>query len=266
MCKRSTDDPLVRAFLDDYGLNLLRVPREGVECGDLYVRVNGALTAPGAARELLEPALELPPVTRGERLADISGTLSNGFQLDVGLGLLDGFFAALGAGGVINETRAGYRRSRGTTLRFRFGEATRDSVDPLALGSALSGKRFKGDHPFVTRGSEYFVVGAVVRTPAISIALEGSRSRALDLEAGVLAVVNGQSAVSAIREREGEVTYRGAPPLAIGIETYEVRYDERQGRLNMRPSTRALPFKAQEQAPRPAFLGADEEALVEISG
>src|SRR4051812_34524527 len=159
MCKRTTRDPLVRTFLDEYGLNLLRIPREGADCGDLYVREGGRVSAPGRLAELLEPKLELPSVQRGETLASLRGQFSDRVDLDAGLGLLQSFFAAVGAGGVVDNVKAGYKRSRGRALRFCFPQATRDSVDPFALGSALIDKRFKERHPFVRPGNEYFVVG-----------------------------------------------------------------------------------------------------------
>jgi hypothetical protein len=264
MCKRNTTDPLVRTFLDDYGLNLLRIPRAGADCGDLYVKRGRAVSAPGRLLELLEPELELPAVARGETLANLSGTFSSRFDLEVGLGLLESFFIAMGAGGLVDKVKVGYQRGSGRALRFRFQDATRDSVDPLALGSALIGKRFRTLHPFVSSENEYFVVGAVVRTPSVSVTLEDQRSRAVELDAGVLTFVNAHARVSAARERRGEVTFGGHSPLAMGVELYELSYDERARRLEMRTAEDALPLRAKPSPLRPAFVADEDDVLLDV--
>lgn len=51
MSRRNTNDPLLRAFLDTYKVNLLAIPREGAEVGDAYVASpNGSISEPGKLR------------------------------------------------------------------------------------------------------------------------------------------------------------------------------------------------------------------------
>src|SRR5262245_17580395 len=129
MTKRNTTDPLVRLFLDQYRLNLLSMPRERVRTGDLYVEDANGITASGQVEGFLTPPPELPKPLRGERMGDVSGQISRSISFDVGLGLLQNFLLALGAAGVLDELRAGYEQERARTMRFRFIEATRDSID-----------------------------------------------------------------------------------------------------------------------------------------
>src|SRR6185436_9856151 len=58
VCKRTTSDPLVRAFLDNYGLNLLSIPRKNAMCGDLYIADGPRVSTPGHIAQVLIP----PPV------------------------------------------------------------------------------------------------------------------------------------------------------------------------------------------------------------
>jgi hypothetical protein len=133
MCKRSTPDPLVRTFLDRYNLNLLPLPRSGIECCDLFRRADdGRVSTEFALGNVVTPDLGELKLDLGEHLGALEGTLSHGRDLDFGLGLLGGFLAALGAPGVLNRVGTQYRRSRTQSLAFEFREATRDSVDPGA--------------------------------------------------------------------------------------------------------------------------------------
>ena len=78
MCKRSDDDPLVRHFVDKYRLNLLSIPRENADPGDLYVHDDRGLAAPGALAGFLTPPPQLPEPRRGETVTGLSGRLAPG--------------------------------------------------------------------------------------------------------------------------------------------------------------------------------------------
>jgi hypothetical protein len=266
MCKRSTADPLVRLFLDRYHLNLLPVPRERAACGQLYVKRGRAVSAPGDVRELFEPAVELPPVLPDEVLADIAGTLSEKVTVKVGLSLLESFLVALGAAGVVDKVKAGYQRSSASGARFRFADATRDSMDPLSLGTAFLDRRFIRRHAFVAPENRYYIVGAVVRTPSISILVEDQTSNAVDLGAEAMAVLDAEASVSAERLETGEIRYAGGKRLAIGVELYELRFDEGEQRLEMLTPEDVVDLRrGRPVAPSPVFLGEDDDAMLEFS-
>jgi hypothetical protein len=265
ICKRDTGDPLVRMFLDRYKINLLTVPRERVACGDVYIR-NGRRVSSGVrVAELVEPAVTLPPVFEGEALADLAGTLSDGVSVDIGFGLLEGFLAAIGAGGVVSKVSAGVERSRTSTLRFRFTEATRDSIDGGALGTMLEGRRLRPTQPLVQEGNDYFVTTAVIRTPSLSLVGEDKKRQRTELGAEVMAIGEGHAGVTVERGDAGEVTFRGRKALAIGVELYELREGGEDGRVTMLPQDSGDPVKAfKERPPKPAFVAPDDEALLAL--
>src|SRR5438067_10235743 len=115
----------MRLFLDKYGLNLLSIPREGAAVGDAYVYDGTLVSPPGSVVYLLEPPVQLPPQKRNERLADVAGSFSDRVNVDVGLGLLEGFFAVLGAAALLDRVRGAYRKANAHALRFRFSDASR---------------------------------------------------------------------------------------------------------------------------------------------
>src|SRR5262245_39567875 len=119
MCKRTTADPLVRIFLDTYRVNLLAVPRADARVGDLYVRTGKTTSSPGFLGHLVGKSFELPTVAEGERLPTLGGLVSDAVAADAGLGLLDGFLAALGAGDLGVKAQASYRAERTRSVRFR---------------------------------------------------------------------------------------------------------------------------------------------------
>lgn len=169
MCRRDSQDPLLTAFLRNYQLNLLAVPRTDAAVGDLYVEVAGRMVAPGRLSALLNPGFQLPEVVKAETMSDISGLISGEIELGAGLSLLDRFLTALSAGALAVQVSAAYRRSRAAWVRFRLREPERDSVDPIELGKALVGRVLDQRHPLVGPKARYFITTAVVRTRSLSL-------------------------------------------------------------------------------------------------
>jgi hypothetical protein len=262
MCKRGDDDPLVQHFIDEYRLNLLAIPREGAEPGDLYVRDRHGIAAPGAIASFVTPPPRLPDARRGEVVAGLTGRISRRVSFKIGLGLLQNFLLALGAAGIVDKLRAGYEQGRTASVRFRFDGATRDAVDPGAIGRAVGACALDRSNAFVAEGNRYYLAAAVVRASSLSVIAEDGRERHVDLDADVLQAVSAQAGVEASRTAQGEVTYSGRP-LAIGVEVYEL--EERDGRLRLATVDEALRLRGRPQALTPALIGGlDGDALIDV--
>jgi hypothetical protein len=253
VCKRSTDDPLIRLFLDRYGLHLLQVPRESAVVGDFYVDDGRRVSPPGNMKYLLDPPPELPAPKEGERMADIEGVTSKGYSLEVGLGLLEGFLLAFGAGPLTLKVKTEYEAKRVQSLRFRITAPTRDSLDPFELGAALVGKKPVEDHPWWSGENRYYLATAVTRTSSISVVAEDDGSSGAEVDVEALKVAGASGGFTLERGSESEVLYKGDRPLAFGVELCELSYD---------PNRRSLRLKAPEDVVR--VRGPSAEAPEEL--
>ena len=161
-------------FLDRYGLNLLSIPREKAAVGDLYVFDGTRASAPGSVEYFLDPPVEIPPPTKGEHMADVAGEVSDAVSLSAGLGLLEGFLAALGAGAVVSKVKTGYAskkaESSGSTWPTRRGTpSTR-----CAWGASSPVIAPSRDIRCGPRPNRYYLVTAVARTPSITVIAKGN--------------------------------------------------------------------------------------------
>jgi hypothetical protein len=248
MCKRSTEDPLIRLFLDRYGLHLLQVPRESAAVGDFYVDDGRRVSPPGNMTYLLDPPPELPAPSEGERMADIEGVTSKGYSLELGLGMLEGFLLAFGAGPLALKVKTEYQTKRAETLRFRIAAPVRDSVDPFELGAALVGKRPLEDHPWWSTENRYYLATAVARTSSISVVAEGDGSSGVEVDVEALKIAGASGGFTLESGSESEVVYKGDRPLAFGVELCELSYD---------PNRRSLRLKTPEDVVRVRGPSAD---------
>ena len=260
MCKRTTKDPLVRLFLDRWGLNPIGIPHEHAAPGQLWIKRGRQVSGPMDLNPLLLSPIELPS-PRQERLTEMEATSSHGYDTGAGLGLLEAFLAGIGAGAVVQRVRAGYEQQQTRTVKLRFGNVTRIYMDLGTLGVRLRTARFDPDHSLVHPDNHRFIASAIVRSPSISVTAEDDRHKALTLEAGVLAAVDAHAKVGTQVKDTGEVTYTGDTALAIGVALHELR-PRADGSLGMGlPGT--TPMRAgRPLPPAPVFLGDDEDALI----
>ena len=58
-------------------------------------------------------------------------------KLKIGLGLLEGFFKAIGANIAVGKIKAAYEKNGASMVRLQLKNVTRDLIDPGAFGKAL---------------------------------------------------------------------------------------------------------------------------------
>jgi hypothetical protein len=261
MCKRSEAkaDPLVNTFLERYHLNLLAIPRQNADVGDLYIH-DGKHTAPsGKLAAFLAKPFQLPVVTRGETMAAVTGTVSRSVKTEVGLGLLESFLLALGATLPLGEVKAHWQTNGARTLRFKLLDAKRDSLDVGQLGLALIDNILAANHPLIDQANRYYLVTGVARSPSLTVAFENDQGNTLDLGVDLIGMGNAGVGVTITRGATGEVTFAGAKSLAFGLELYELYVLGERIRLRMPDS--AINVRAAGtpgSSPQPAFIGSDD--------
>ena len=233
MSRRNTSDPLLRAFLDTYKVNLLSIPREGVEVGDAYVSdANGNMSAPGKLRFLLTPDIQIPNVTEDEKMTTIAGKRTRALDFKVGINLLEGFLSALGPDVGIGKIKAEYQQKGVSKLRFQLKDATRDWVDAFEFGKSLIPCRLNAAHPFVQDGNKYYAVVGVLRSRSITVSSDDERSNNVELGVDALkGAIGGKGKIGVKREAGGEITYKGSVPLAFGVELVEMHYEDDQNKF-----------------------------------
>ena len=261
-CKRNGSDPLLRMFLDEYHLNLLSIPRENSAVGDLYVYEGGRVCSPGNIAFFLDSPFEMPQLHENEPMADVAGTLSSGVTFKAGFGLMEGFLTALGAAGMVTKIRVGFEKGDTSQLRYRFANATRDSVDVLQMGMELIGKQMMKDHPLYDEDNRYFLVTGVARSPSINVAAEDKMGRSIDLDLEALKLAGIGTGISIEKAGQGETMFSGKKSLAFGVEVLELSYDCEENRLELKMQSDAIKLMHDQSPPQtligPVFIG-DEQ-------
>jgi hypothetical protein len=265
MCRRDTNDELVRRFLDDYHVNLLSMPGRRVQCGSVYIKQGKGITAPGLLSEIIEPELTLPDPYPEDDLSDLSGTWSDSVSVSVGIKLLSNFLTALGMSGLLDKLQASVKETSARNMAFRFKKVSRESVSPTGLGTALIGHHFRPGHPWIKGGNQYFAVASVLRSASISIQGRDKEDTAVGLGAGLATVADVDTKVQVKEEDNHALTYHGRDPLAIAVELYELRWDQDRQEFAFQTTRGPLHLLGlrEDDPPDPVFVGDDEAAFID---
>ena len=262
MCKRDTTDPLVRLFLDKYRLHLLAQPREDVAVGDVYPHYGGATYQPGRYDALLPPPFKLPKARSGEKAADVSGTASSAVSAKAGLGILESFLTAIGAGGVVEKVKVSLESKGARNLKFRFGKPTRDYIDPLQLEVALREYKVEKQKSLFDAERRYFITTGVMRSKGLAITALDESDKAVNVEIEALRAASATAGVKLEADSRSQITFSGSKPLAFGVELHEIVYDpaRRRSPLSLKGTSQAVTLRAAgdrepPSAPQASFIG-----------
>jgi hypothetical protein len=258
---RKSVDPLLDLLLKKYHLNLLSIPREHAEPGDLYMqdRNSNFVSTPGRITSILTPEVEIP-VVKSEQMADVSGQVSRDISGKAGLDFLEGFLNKLAGAGIGAKISGAYEKSKESKIIFSFPGAKRDFIDPFLLGSKLIGHTFVTDNPLYSEDNRYYVVAGVAKTNKISIELQGDEKQAVDVNATITEIGNVAGNLKLENNQTAKIIFTGDKDLVFGVELYELEPPKDKKKLTMKPSDEAKVLRGSE----PAFIGPDGDAFISV--
>ncbi len=265
MCKLKRDDadPLLRAFLDTYGLHLLSNPRASIDIGQVVLRSKSGTAVVGDLDDLLDQPIGSLGVNRAEPMAAVAGQVSRAHGIETGVGVSSAFLQALGMFGVEADLRAKLEHSVDVALRFRFAEPLRDAIAPAELGGRLVQRKFDPSHPLNMPNAEYYVITAVARSRSFDILIEHQSHSGGEVRVDLADLVEIGGSVTAERLDESTWRFAGSLPIAFGIELFRAYVDEHD---RMRMDLPSEPIKVRHgeattrQPPRPIMIGGPQES------
>lgn len=244
MCRRSEKDPLVRLLTDRYRLNILRVPRAGIDVGDLLVDDSGDLRHLGAFSRFFDPPLELPD-PESEPLAPVNGEVSRAISGKVAANPMAAFLTALGLPG-ITALSAELHAARKLDVTFQVSGATLESIDVVDLGNELAGRVLRSDNALYRADRKFFVSHAVARATGLILGFQAKGNTGAELAAGIMQVAKASAAVQVQRESAAQINVTGSTPLVFGLAV--MRLTEEPGQLKLDLPTNLQPVRRRASA------------------
>ena len=274
MCRRSEKDPLIRLLTDRYRLNILRVPRGGIDVGDLLVNDSGSLRHLGAFARFFDPPLKLPDPSSAP-LAPVNAEVSRAISGKLAANPLAAFLTALGLSG-ITSLSAKLQTARKLHVTFQVSGATLESIDVVDLGNELAGRVLRSDSALYRAGRKFFVAHAVARATGLIFGFEANGDTGAELAAGIMQVAKVSGSVRIQRESAAQISVTGSdPPLTFGLAALPLTEEpgpQRQLKLDLPTILHSVRSQADattgtpKEVPSVLFGDADDDLLLEIGG
>lgn len=230
---RKSPDPLLRRFLDVYGLHLLRCPRAGINVGSLILVRDGRSAVLERLDDLLDGPVSLVGMHRSIPMAEAEGVISDALDLKSGIGISKAFLQALGLLGISAKLNATLKNHKDIGLHFRFSEPMRDSINPASIGAALIQRKFNFDHPIYDANASYYIVTAVARSQSIDIRLSQLKERGGDIDTNLEQLVDASSSIQVQQLDNTTWRFQGNQFVVFGLELFKLTLDTSRCRMQL---------------------------------
>jgi len=213
-------------YLAAIGYNVVRLPQEGINPLDL-VGTDGTTMRLGTLSQLITnpPAgVDLSAkIQRGLSAANVTGQRTSKLSASLGVHLLEGILGALAGSSV--SVAAGYSGAR--TIQFAFNQVTKDTIDPLTVGSYLR----DADIDVGNKVLERYVLGAqalyliveTLKARDLTVTAETNKGGNVAVDADAIKDVGkGKLTIDASASAKGTVSFKGEKDLVFGFRCYRV--------------------------------------------
>lgn len=253
-------------YLRQYGYNVIRHPRVGINPLDLIGVQKGETLYLGALNELVAHSDEPYPAVKLDQLAtDIEGQATSRMKIGIGVNLLGTLVGALG--GTIGAN-LGYTDAK--SVSFQYLNVVSDVAGPLAIGNYLRDGDVDADNPilreYVLGNGKLYVIHHVVRSDRLAVNFERQAGVAASVDAGQLqAAVGGQVSVDTSSASSGKIVFAGPTRVAFGFKCLQVILDDGALRLvAAQPGGVALAVDNDEPEAKASLL-TDEAQLIDLA-
>lgn len=223
-CRRGEGDDLLYKLAVKWSVNLLRVPRGGIEVGDVFVANSRTLDQWDRLRDLYRPELELP-TPKPQPVPDMARVESKSYNASVGFEALEGFLQGLGVPAV--PLRAAIKAAREATvsLSFSVGSVRRTGLLPGEINREMN-RRARGAHwESVDMTRRHYVAHAVWDAKSLQVKVEGEAKTVSQLSASLTKVAHATAGLTTKRDSSGLINYAREEPIVFGLQVTAMRFD-----------------------------------------
>lgn len=243
-------------YLNKFGYNVVRLPRTGINPLDVLGKNKVSYERLGRLDQIWESTVNVPGPNAPQFAPQINVVQTGKIKLSVGLKILGNILSSFGvAGASLESSFQGVH-----TLKFSFGMPEIVSIDIFKIGDFMSNGNLKSQNPVVKHYFEEeeartFVLSEILKTDTISV--KSFNEAGVEMKAdvsGIQETVNGKVNVSAGRERNTEIIYKGNEKLVFGFKAFEIIWNDGRWELGIQPKPGKMFLGVRHESPKPEIL------------
>lgn len=224
VCRRGAGDQLLDRLAIKWSVNLLRIPRDGVRVGDVFVVQKRTLNQWDRLEDLYRPKLELPVPDR-QLVGDMAQIESQSYEANAGFEALQGFLQGLGVPALPLHAAVKAARKTTVSLSFSVSNVSRVALLPGEIKREME-RRARGSRwGSVEMKRQYVVAHAVWEATSLQIKLDGSSKTVGELSASLTNVAHACGGLKATHDSSGTIKYHRHEPIVFGVQVTSVQFD-----------------------------------------
>lgn len=217
----------IKNLLADYGYNIVALPKAGIRPLQLLYRNGDSLgSLDSSLYKFFTTGDKAPPeLQMDNETASIEGATAVKFDAKAGVSVLDWLLDKLNMGKLAGKLAL----DAGHTVTISYQQVREDKVDLLDLDNYISesqpSKTQFNSYRKMLENSELYVINAVLKSTAITLAVTDSNGQHLDMEATVKGIVDASVDVTRNKNNSISLTHAGAEPVVFGFKAQQIIYE-----------------------------------------
>ncbi len=231
MCK----DPAL-SYLNDFGYNVVRLPRADIRPLDLVGRHRGNIERIGRLDQLIAPSKNpLPTVRIGTAVSGLEGQLSNQLDFSVAAKIVAAFISGLGGNPSVSS-----KLSHLSKLQIQLSEVKSDRTEPAAVGKFLDGAAIETSNPlwapYLNGGGKLFVIFETLKSSCLKLQAQDEQKLSTAVDLGVLREVVGANVGVELKKESGlGLAFSGNQQIVFGFKCLEISLSDGFVELRLAP-------------------------------
>ena len=221
---------VLKNLLSDYGYNLVALPKEDIAPLLLLYKNDDAVSSTESnLQKLFKIEDSAPPnIIKKKKVIDIDGAVNFTFNAEGGISMLDWLLKKLQMGKLSGKLKLDAK----SKVKFSYKDINEEKVNLLDLDNFISGSEPDKDsfNTFKKKleNSELYVVNAVLKSNAFSIAVEDGNNQALDVEASVKKIVDVNVDVTRGENNVITLKHKEAIPIVFAFKAQKIIYNRKK--------------------------------------
>jgi hypothetical protein len=263
-CNRGSDDPILKVFVKEHQLNLLKMPRQGISIGDVMITREGKTFLPVTINDVFKGEKPFNPTSSENKQSPFDTT----FSQDISAKAVINFMEALAASYEMSASgnlKSAYKNARSARVRVN---DVRKTVAKLGdLTRWLSKATIDPEQNLMREGDKVYVVTAVVKSNDMEVTAFDDSGKAINIDVAATGLADASAEFSAQAKVGASRVYKAKDRLAFGVELNELVYSGGTWHLDLPDGWVDVRGGREEKNPKPVFLGgsaSDGEAFIDF--
>ncbi len=231
MCK----DPAL-SYLNDFGYNVVRLPRADIRPLDLVGRHRGSFERIGRLDQLISPSKSpFPSVRWNCAVSDLEGQRSNQLDFSVAAKIVAAFISGLGGNPAVSS-----KLSHLSKMQIQLSDVKSDRAEPAAIGKLLDGAAIETSNPmwsaYLSGAGKLFVIFETLKSGSLKLHVSEEQKAGASIDLPVLKEMVGGNVNVEIKKEAGlGLSFSGSQQLVFGFKCLEISLSDGFIELQLAP-------------------------------